>query len=134
VIKFLNAENVRLAENYQQICEAYGENALNDGMVKRWCKMFREGRTNVRDDGRSGRPSLVIARLLDQVNEKIQENKIHLFLHLKRFLSAERFSSYDEVRTALQHWVKMLAADFFDEGVQKLVPRYDMSQFGWRLC
>jgi hypothetical protein len=28
----------------------------------------------------------------------------------------------------------MLAADFFDEGVQKLVPRYDMSQFGWRLC
>jgi hypothetical protein len=33
VIKFLNAENVRLAENYQQICEAYGENALNDGMV-----------------------------------------------------------------------------------------------------
>jgi hypothetical protein len=96
--------------------------------------MFKEGRTNVRDDGRSGRPSLVIARLLDQVNEKIQENKIHLFLHLKRFLATERFSSYDEVRTALQHRVKTLAADFFDEAIQKLVARYDMSQFGWRLC
>jgi hypothetical protein len=54
----------------------------------------------------------------------------HLFLHLKRFLAAERFSSDDEVKTAMQHWVKTLAADFFDEGIQKLVPRYDMSQFG----
>jgi hypothetical protein len=47
-----------------------------------------------------------------------------LFLHLKRFLVAERFSRYDEVKTAVQHWVKT-AADFFDEGIQKLVPRYD---------
>jgi hypothetical protein len=38
---------------------------------------------------------------------------------------AERFSSDDEVKTAVQHWVKTLAADFFDEGIQKLVPQYD---------
>jgi hypothetical protein len=49
----------------------------------------------------------------------------HLFLHLKRFLAAERFSSDDEVKTVVQHWVKTLAADFFDEEIQKLVPRYD---------
>jgi hypothetical protein len=48
----------------------------------------------------------------------------HLFLHLKRFLVAERFNCNDEVRTAVQHWVKT-AADFFDDGIQKLVPRYD---------
>jgi hypothetical protein len=41
------------------------------------------------------------------------------------FLAAERFSSDDEVKTAVQHWVKTLAADFFDEGIQKLVLRYD---------
>jgi hypothetical protein len=40
------------------------------------------------------------------------------------FLAAKQFSSDDEVKTALQHWVT-LAADFFDEGIQKLVPRYD---------
>jgi hypothetical protein len=39
------------------------------------CRMFSEGRTNVYDDDRSGCPSLVIADLLDQVNEKIQENR-----------------------------------------------------------
>jgi hypothetical protein len=47
------------------------------------------------------------------------------FLHLKRFLAAELFSSDDEVKTAVQHWVRTLAADFFHEGIQKLVPRYD---------
>jgi hypothetical protein len=52
----------------------------------------------------------------------MRENKIHLFLHLKRFLAAERFSSDDEVKTAMQHWVKTLVADFFNEGIQKLVP------------
>jgi hypothetical protein len=38
---------------------------------------------------------------------------------------AEGFSSDDEVKTAMHHWVKTVA-DFFDEGIQKLVPRYDI--------
>jgi hypothetical protein len=73
VLKFLNAKNVCPAEVYWQVCEVYGENATSDGMVRRWCRMFSEGRTNVHDD-RSGRPSLVTVDLLDQVNEKIREN------------------------------------------------------------
>jgi hypothetical protein len=36
VIKFLNAKNVCPAEIYQQVCEVYGENAMSDGMVRRW--------------------------------------------------------------------------------------------------
>jgi hypothetical protein len=47
------------------------------------------------------------------------------FLHLKRFLAAELFSSDDEVKTAVRHWIRTLATDFFDEGIQTLVPRYD---------
>jgi hypothetical protein len=37
--------------------------------------MFSEGRTNVHGDDRTGRPSLVTADLLDQVIEKIRENR-----------------------------------------------------------
>jgi hypothetical protein len=48
--------------NLSQVCLVYGENAMSDEMVRRWC-------TNVHDDDRSGRPSLVTAGLLDQVNE-----------------------------------------------------------------
>jgi hypothetical protein len=72
VIKFLYAKNVRLAEIYQQVCEVYGENAVSDEMVRRWCRTFSEGRMNVHDQ--CGCPSLVTVNLLDQVNEKIQEN------------------------------------------------------------
>jgi hypothetical protein len=75
VIKFLNAKNVRPAEIYWQVCTFYGENAMSDGLVRRWCRMFSDWRTNVHDDNQSGRPSLVTADLLDQVNEKIQENR-----------------------------------------------------------
>jgi transposase len=83
VIKFLNAKNVRPAEIYRQVCEVYGENAKSDEMVRRWCRMFSEGRTHVHDDDRSGRPSLVTADLLDQVNEKIGGNRRFTFFPLK---------------------------------------------------
>jgi transposase len=90
----LNAKNVCLAEIYRQVCEVCGENAVSDGMVRRWCRMFSEGRTNVHDDDRSGRPSLVTADLLDQVNEKILENRIftmsELSTHFPHFFLSGR--------------------------------------------
>jgi hypothetical protein len=79
VIVFLNAKNVRPDEIYRKVCEVYGENAMRDGMVRRWCWMFSEWRTNVHDDDRNGRPSLVTADLLVQVNEKIRENRRFTF-------------------------------------------------------
>jgi hypothetical protein len=63
MIKFLNAKNVRPAEIYRQVCEVYGVIAMSDEMVRRWCRMSSEGRTNAQDDDRSGRPSLVTAEL-----------------------------------------------------------------------
>jgi hypothetical protein len=122
VIKCLNAKNVRPAEIYRQVFEVYGENAMSNGMMRRWCRMFSEGRTNVHDDDRSGRPSLATADLLDQVNRENRPctQRLSTFSP-KRLLTADRFSS-DEVRTAVQHWVK---TDFFDEGIQKPVPRYE---------
>jgi hypothetical protein len=79
VIKFFNAKHFRPAEIYRQVCEVYGENAMSDRMVRRCCRMFSEGRTNVHDDDRSVRPFLVTADLLDQVNEKIRENRRFTF-------------------------------------------------------
>jgi hypothetical protein len=64
VIKFLNDRNVRPAEIYRQVCEVYGEDAMSDRMVRRWCRMLSEGRKNAHDNDRGGRPSLVTADLL----------------------------------------------------------------------
>jgi histone-lysine N-methyltransferase SETMAR len=49
----------------------------------------------------------------------------HLFLHLKSFLAGRRFHD-DEVKEAVITCFASQAAAFCDEGIQKLVQRYDM--------
>ena len=52
-------------------CHVYGDNAMSDGMVRKWVRMFNEGRENVHDEARSGRPSLVNDDLVRKVNESV---------------------------------------------------------------
>jgi hypothetical protein len=59
LIRFLNARNVKPADIHRQICEVYGENAVSDGMVRKWVGNFNEGRDNLHDEPRSGRLSVV---------------------------------------------------------------------------
>jgi hypothetical protein len=47
VIGFLNARNVKPADIRRQICEVYGENAMRDGMMRKWVRKSNEGRENV---------------------------------------------------------------------------------------
>jgi hypothetical protein len=47
-----------------------------------------------------------------------------LFLHLKSFLAGRQFHD-DEVKEAVTTWFASQAASFYDEGIQKLVQRYD---------
>ena len=49
----------------------------------------------------------------------------HLFLHLKSFLAGRRFHDDNEVKEAVTTSFTSQAASFYDEGIQKLVPRYD---------
>jgi len=46
-------------EIHHQICQVYGDNAMSDGTVRKWVRMFNEGRENVHGEARNGRPSLV---------------------------------------------------------------------------
>jgi histone-lysine N-methyltransferase SETMAR len=48
----------------------------------------------------------------------------HLFPKLKEFLGGRSFES-DEVKDAVKKWLNGLAAEVYDEGVQKLFTRYD---------
>ena len=50
-------------------------------------------------------------------------NDFHLFLHLKEHLAGKKFDDDDEVQEEVMTWFKVLAADFYDSGIQKLVPR-----------
>jgi len=53
----------------------YGDNAMSDGMVRKWVWMFNEGRENMHDEVRSGRPSLVNDGLVRKANERVRDNR-----------------------------------------------------------
>jgi hypothetical protein len=71
VIRFLNARNMKPADIHRQLCEAYREHAMSDSMVIH----FIEGRENMHDDPRRGRPFVVNEYLVRAVEEKIRENR-----------------------------------------------------------
>jgi len=48
-----------------------------------------------------------------------------LFLHLKSFLAGRQFHEDNEVKQAVTTCFASQAASFYDEGIQKLVQRYD---------
>jgi len=75
VIRFLNARNVLPSENNHQICQVYGDNGMSDGMARKWVQMFNEGRENVHDEARSGRPSLVKDDVVRKVNERVRDDR-----------------------------------------------------------
>ena len=75
VIRFLKARNVLPSEIHHQICQEYGDNAMNDGMVRKLVRMFNEGREKVHDEARSGCPSLVNDDLVRKVNKRERDNR-----------------------------------------------------------
>jgi len=74
VIRFLNARNVLPSEIHHQICQVYGDKAMSDVMVRKWVRMFNEGRENVHDEARSGRPSLANYDLVRKVKERVRDD------------------------------------------------------------
>ena len=55
VIRFLQAENVRPCKIHQRLVAVYGEHVTNAAIVRKWCIMFTNGRTDVHDAEKSGR-------------------------------------------------------------------------------
>jgi hypothetical protein len=58
VIVFLNAKNIFAVEIYCELCAVYGQNVMSERTVRQWCIMFKDGRTNVQNEERSGRPAI----------------------------------------------------------------------------
>jgi transposase len=75
VISFLNAQNVRAIDIHRQLKAVYGEGVMNESSVRKRCRMFDEGRTNVRDEERSGRSSLITKDLKKQIDEQIRQDR-----------------------------------------------------------
>ncbi|UYV85141.1 hypothetical protein LAZ67_X004711 [Cordylochernes scorpioides] len=66
-IKFCVKNEIRCADAFRMLTLAYGEATLDQSNVYRWYKMFSEGREDVNDEERAGRPST------STTDEKINE-------------------------------------------------------------
>lgn len=66
-IKFCVKNEIKCADAFQMLTVAYGEATLDRSNVYRWYKMFSEGREDVKDEERAGRPST------STTDEKINE-------------------------------------------------------------
>ena len=60
---FSRSKGESSAETHKQIVAVYG-NVMSRQNVTKWCREFSEGRTDVHDEQRSGRPSLISDDLL----------------------------------------------------------------------
>jgi hypothetical protein len=58
VIRFLRARNMTAAEIHRELCAVYDQNRMNEGSIRQWCRMFKDGRTNVHNEERSGRSAI----------------------------------------------------------------------------
>ena len=58
IIQFLNAKCECPVEIHKQIVAVCGI-VMNRQNVTKWCREFSDGRTDVHDEHRSGRPSLI---------------------------------------------------------------------------
>ncbi|UYV60110.1 hypothetical protein LAZ67_1000019 [Cordylochernes scorpioides] len=66
-IKFCVKNEIKCADAFRMLTVAYGEATLDRRNVYRWYKMFSEGREDVNDEERAGRPST------STTDEKINE-------------------------------------------------------------
>lgn len=48
----------------------------------------------------------------------------HLFPELKRHLGGKRFENEDELKREVEQWLTEMAAEWYDAGLKKLLPRY----------
>ena len=61
-------------ETHKQSFAVYG-NVMNRQNVTKWCREFSEGRTDVHDEQRSGRPSLMSVDVLQEIEGEIPANR-----------------------------------------------------------
>ncbi|GFS63282.1 mariner Mos1 transposase [Trichonephila clavipes] len=122
VICFLTPRNMLAADIHHQITKIYGTEAMSGSKVRKWVGKFKDGQTNVHDEERSGRPSLITDDLMQAVEAKIRENRrFTITLLLMEFLDVSRSVVYKVVTEGLNfkklyfRWVPRFLTEKYKE-------------------
>ena len=69
MIRIFHADGQSAAEIHRRLCRVYGDNVMSDSCVREWCRKFKNGRTDVHDEGGQGRHSIVVDELVQKVDQ-----------------------------------------------------------------
>ncbi|XP_075984950.1 protein GVQW3-like [Anticarsia gemmatalis] len=70
VIKFLVKKGKSAKDIFEEMSTVYGESGPSSATVKRWTRLFQQGRETLEDDSRSGRPNTAVT---DENIEKVKK-------------------------------------------------------------
>jgi len=74
-------------------------------------------------NAKSERPEEIHKQIVAVYGNVMNRQNVTKFLHVKKHVTGEKFDDDDEVQEEVTTWFKGLAADFYDSGIQKLIPR-----------
>jgi hypothetical protein len=74
IIRFLNAKGERPADIHKQVVAVYGD-VMNRQNVAKWCHEFSKGGSDVHNEQRSCRPSLISDDLLHKIEGESRANR-----------------------------------------------------------
>ena len=118
VIRFLHAQGQNAAEIHRRLCRVYGDNFMGDSCVREWCRKFRDGRTDVHDEGGQERHSIVTDELVQKVDQCLRGKRCFTISELsEEFPQTSRTTLYRIVTDRLGYhkfcawWVQKQLTD-----------------------
>jgi len=118
VIKFFCLKGLSAAEIHRELSDVYGPTVMSAGMVRKWCVMFKNGRTNVHDEERSGRPSIQTDEIVSEVDQKLRsDRRLTISALAEEFPTLGRTTVYKIVTESLGYhklcarWVPKMLTD-----------------------
>ncbi|KAG5313020.1 SETMR methyltransferase, partial [Pseudoatta argentina] len=75
VIRYLVWKEKTPVEVYNEVKTAYGDKGMNRTSVFKWCREFKNGRTSVHDDQRSGRPSILTDDIVEKIENALRDDR-----------------------------------------------------------
>ncbi|UYV63421.1 hypothetical protein LAZ67_2004019 [Cordylochernes scorpioides] len=110
-IKFCVKNEIKCADAFRMLTVAYGEATLDRSNVYRWYKMFSEGREDVNDEERAGRPST------STTDEKINE--------VEKMILANRRITIREVAEDLNILIGLCHSIFINDlGMRRVAAKF----------
>lgn len=60
----------------------YGENCVSDGVLRKWCRKFKDGRTDIPHEEGQARKSVTTEDIVQRVDERLENSRFTIAICL----------------------------------------------------